>query len=192
MSTTCRRTWKSPDHAATDEPPDPGFDLVHARLVLVDVHSGTRPAAGGRARPRGMRLIEDFDVDLQPLACVTPAGGRARANRYAPGSSSCRPNGAPIRLRTGPAPGAAGRGLTDVAAMFAPVALPAAAALKIANVRQVEAARSVKAVQAPMKSTPTSARSPPDSSISQPHPGSVWGAAMTERATVRSSRRSAP
>ena len=57
---------------ATDEPPDPGFDLVHARLVLV--HVPQRDEALQRMvaalRPGGMLLIEDFDVDLQPLACV--------------------------------------------------------------------------------------------------------------------------
>jgi SAM-dependent methyltransferase len=69
---------------ATDEPPGSGFDLVHARLVLV--HVPQRDEALRRIvaalRPGGWLLIEDFDVSLQPLACVEARGeAEHRANR---------------------------------------------------------------------------------------------------------------
>lgn len=130
---------------ATDEPPDPGFDLVHARLVLV--HVPQRDEALRRMvaalRPGGWLLIEDFDVKLQPLACVDARReAEHRANRVragfrkllaARGVDLAYGRALPRLLRAA--------GLTDLAAdAFAPVALPAAAALEIANVRQVEAA----------------------------------------------------
>jgi SAM-dependent methyltransferase len=130
---------------ATDEPPDPGFDLVHARLVLV--HVPQRDEAMRRMvaalRPGGWLLIEDFDVSLQPLACVEAREeAEHRANRVRAGFIELLAQrgvdlaygrALPRLLRAA--------GLTDVAAdAFAPVALPAAAALEIANVRQVEAA----------------------------------------------------
>jgi SAM-dependent methyltransferase len=130
---------------ATDEPPGPGFDLVHARLVLV--HVPQRDEALRRMvaalRPGGWLLIEDFDVSLQPLACVEARGeSEHRANRVRAGFIELLAQrgvdlaygrALPRLLRAA--------GLTDVAAdAFAPVTLPAAAALEIANVRQVEAA----------------------------------------------------
>jgi SAM-dependent methyltransferase len=130
---------------AGDQPPEAGFDLVHARLVLV--HVPQRDEALRRMvaalRPGGRLLIEDFDVSLQPLACVEAREeAEHRANRVRAGFIELLAQrgvdlaygrALPRLLRAA--------GLTDVAAdAFAPVALPAAAALEIANVRQVEAA----------------------------------------------------
>jgi SAM-dependent methyltransferase len=54
----------------------PGFDLVHARLVLM--HLADRGAAlaamAGALRPGGWLLLEDADLSLQPLACPDEAG----------------------------------------------------------------------------------------------------------------------
>ncbi len=59
---------------ARDALPGGGFDLVHARLVLV--HVPDRDEALRRMvtalRPGAWLLVEDFDVALQPLACVDP------------------------------------------------------------------------------------------------------------------------
>lgn len=62
----------------------PGFDLVHARLVLM--HLADRGAAlsamTGALRPGGWLLLEDADLALQPLACPDEAGPAERlANR---------------------------------------------------------------------------------------------------------------
>jgi SAM-dependent methyltransferase len=62
------------DVAHDDPPPAPvgGFDLIHARLVLV--HLPGRDEAlrrmAGALRPGGWLLIEDFDNELQPLARI--------------------------------------------------------------------------------------------------------------------------
>jgi SAM-dependent methyltransferase len=130
---------------ATDEPPEPGFDLVHARLVLV--HVPQRDEALRRMvaalRPGGWLLIEDFDVNLQPLACVDARQeAEHRANRVRAGFRELlAQRGVDLAYgRTLPRLLRAA-GLTDVAAdAFTPVALPAATTLEIANVRQVEAA----------------------------------------------------
>jgi SAM-dependent methyltransferase len=130
---------------ATDEPPDPEFDLVHARLVLV--HVPQRDEALRRMvaalRPGGLLLIEDFDVNLQPLACVDARREvEHRANRVRAGFLELlAQRGADLAYGRALPRLLRAAGLTDVAAdAFAPVALPAAAALEIANVRQVEAA----------------------------------------------------
>jgi SAM-dependent methyltransferase len=73
---------------AHDEPPGDGFDLVHARLVLV--HVADRDEAIRRMvaslRPGGRLLIEDFDVALQPLACPAATGpDQELANRIRAG-----------------------------------------------------------------------------------------------------------
>jgi SAM-dependent methyltransferase len=127
---------------AGDYPPGSGFDLVHARLVLVHVpdrdEALRRMAAA--LRPGGVLLLEDFDSDLQPLACPHATGPQqALANRIRSGFLallSLRGVDAgygrtlPARLRAA--------GLRDVAAdAYFPVALAAAAALDAANVRQV-------------------------------------------------------
>jgi SAM-dependent methyltransferase len=54
-----------------EDPPTGGFDLVHARLVLL--HLGQRAAAlrsmVAALRPGGWLLLEDADPAMQPLAC---------------------------------------------------------------------------------------------------------------------------
>jgi SAM-dependent methyltransferase len=71
-----------------DEPPGGGFDLVHARLVLV--HVPDRAAALRsmiRAlRPGGWLLVEDADPALQPLGCMDEYGpDQLLANRIRAG-----------------------------------------------------------------------------------------------------------
>jgi hypothetical protein len=64
-------------HDVAAEPaPAAGFDLVHARLVLM--HLADRGAAlsamTGALRPGGWLLLEDADLSLQPLACPDEVG----------------------------------------------------------------------------------------------------------------------
>jgi SAM-dependent methyltransferase len=73
---------------ARDEPPDEGFDLVHARLVLVHVEERDRALRSMVAalRPGGRLLLEDADPALQPLSCPDEHGPRERlANRIRTG-----------------------------------------------------------------------------------------------------------
>jgi hypothetical protein len=60
---------------AAERAPAAGFDLVHARLVVM--HLADRGAAlaamTGALRPGGWLLLEDADLSLQPLAS-TPGG----------------------------------------------------------------------------------------------------------------------
>ncbi len=59
-----------------DEPPGEGFDLVHARLVLVHVPDRERALRSmiEALRPGGRLLIEDADPALQPLLCPDERG----------------------------------------------------------------------------------------------------------------------
>jgi 2-polyprenyl-3-methyl-5-hydroxy-6-metoxy-1,4-benzoquinol methylase len=71
------------------------FDLVHARLVLV--HVPDREEALRRMvdslRPGGWLLLEDFDPNMQPLACVDVIGpAQLRANRIRRGFLSLLPD----------------------------------------------------------------------------------------------------
>jgi SAM-dependent methyltransferase len=69
---------------ARDAPPEGGFDLVHARLVLVHVPERVRALQTivAALRPGGWLLIEDADPGLQPLACIDERGEAGqRANR---------------------------------------------------------------------------------------------------------------
>lgn len=73
---------------AADPPPPGGFDLVHARLVLV--HVTDRAEALRRMvralRPGGRLLLEDADPGLQPLLCPDESGPEQRlANRLRSG-----------------------------------------------------------------------------------------------------------
>ncbi|MFE0387214.1 methyltransferase domain-containing protein [Streptomyces bungoensis] len=71
-----------------EEPPEDGFDLVHARLVLVHVPDRQRALHHmiKALRPGGRLLIEDADPALQPLACPDEHGPEQRlANRLRQG-----------------------------------------------------------------------------------------------------------
>jgi SAM-dependent methyltransferase len=64
--------------------PDGGFDLVHARLVLVHVKRREHALATmvHALRPGGWLLVEEADPGLQPLACPDAVGDAERlANR---------------------------------------------------------------------------------------------------------------
>jgi SAM-dependent methyltransferase len=127
---------------AHDAPPGDGFDLVHARLVLV--HVPDRDEAIRRMvaslRPGGWLLVEDFDVALQPLACPAVAGPDEQlANRIRAGFVALLAQRG-VDLEYGrKLPGIVrALGLEDVAGdAYFPLALPAAAALETANVMQV-------------------------------------------------------
>lgn len=73
---------------ALDEPPGEGFDLVHARLVLVHVADRDRALRSMVAalRPGGWLFVEDADPALQPLGSPYEQGPRERlANRIRTG-----------------------------------------------------------------------------------------------------------
>jgi SAM-dependent methyltransferase len=129
---------------AQDDPPEGGFDLVHARLVLVHVperdEALRRMAAA--LRPGGHLLVEDFDIDLQPLASpYAPGPEHERAERIRRGFLDLLAGRGVDRAYARRLPAALrALGLQDVRAdAFFPVADPAGAALDAANVRQVRA-----------------------------------------------------
>ena len=116
-------------------------------------------------RPGGALLIEDFDSDLQPLAC-SPAGApgpeHVLANRIRRGFLALlAQRGADPRYgRTLPAR-MRSAGLRDVAAdAYFPIAMPAAAALDAANVRQVRSDLVARGHASETSSTHTWRRSP--------------------------------
>jgi ubiquinone/menaquinone biosynthesis C-methylase UbiE len=125
-----------------DASPDDDFDLVHARLVLL--HVPQREQAVRRMvsalRPGGWLLIEDFDINLQPLICpdeVTPDQRLAnevkaefRQLLLERGADTALGRRLPRMFRDA--------GLTRVGAdAYFPLALPHVAALERANVLQV-------------------------------------------------------
>ncbi|MFE8943296.1 methyltransferase domain-containing protein [Streptomyces sp. NPDC007856] len=125
-----------------EEPPGEGFDLVHARLVLVHVPDRERALRSmiQALRPGGHLLIEDADPALQPLICPDEYGPEQRlANRLRQGFRTLlAQRGAdlsygrklPRLLREA--------GLSGVEAdAFFPVASPACTALEAATVRQI-------------------------------------------------------
>jgi len=68
---------------AVDDAPKGPFDLVHARLVLTHVPERERALASMAASlgPRGVLVIEDADVALQPLASLEDGEEAALANK---------------------------------------------------------------------------------------------------------------
>jgi SAM-dependent methyltransferase len=127
---------------ARDDPPDEGFDLVHARLVLI--HLPEREEALHRMvaalRPGGWLLVEDFDITLQPLVCpdeVTP--DQRLANRIkAEFRELLRDRGADMDLGRRLPRLFRDAGLTTVGAdAYFPLAVPPVAALERANTLQV-------------------------------------------------------
>ncbi|WP_037668631.1 methyltransferase [Streptomyces griseus] len=124
------------------EPPGEGFDLVHARLVLVHVPDRDRALRSmvKALRPGGRILIEDADPALQPLTCPDEYGPEQQlANRLRQGFRRLLSDrGAdlaygrrlPRLLREA--------GLRDVTAdAWFPLASPACAALESATIRQI-------------------------------------------------------
>lgn len=67
----------------TDPPPEGGFDLVHARLLLVHVPRRVDALTMIHAlEPGGWVLLEEADPGLQPLVCPDEYGAeRALANK---------------------------------------------------------------------------------------------------------------
>ncbi|MET7645575.1 methyltransferase domain-containing protein [Streptomyces sp. NPDC005426] len=127
---------------AADPPPPGGFDLVHARLVLV--HVPDRAEALRRMvqalRPGGRLLLEDADPGLQPLLCPDEYGPEQRlANRLrsgfralmaARGADLTYGRTLPRLLREA--------GLEGVRAdAYFPVTSPACSVLEAATVRQI-------------------------------------------------------
>jgi SAM-dependent methyltransferase len=126
----------------TEEPPGEGFDLVHARLVLVHVPDRERALASmvRALRPGGWLLVEDADPALQPLACPDEHGPEQRlANRLRQafrslladrGADLAYGRTLPRLLRE------AGLDRVEADAYF-PLTSPACAALEAATVRQI-------------------------------------------------------
>ncbi|MFI6565522.1 methyltransferase [Streptomyces sp. NPDC050534] len=125
-----------------EEPPGEGFDLVHARLVLVHVPDRERALRSmvDALRPGGVILVEDADPALQPLTCPDEHGPEQElANRLRRGFRRLlAERGAdlsygrrlPRLLRQA--------GLDDVRAdAYFPLTSPACAALEAATVRQI-------------------------------------------------------
>ncbi len=124
-----------------DDPPAGGFDLVHARLVLM--HLPERDEVLRRLvaalRPGGWLLVEDFDCDLQPLACL--GAGRPEellANRVrAEFLDLLARRGADLEYGRKLPRLFRDAGLVEVGADgFFPVAVRAGAALEIAEMRR--------------------------------------------------------
>ncbi|MEU0672489.1 methyltransferase [Streptomyces sp. NPDC006172] len=127
-----------------EEPPGEGFDLVHARLVLVHVPERERALRSmiKALRPGGRLLLEDADPALQPLLCPDEHGPEQQlANRLRHGFRS-------LLERRGAALSYGRRlprllreaGLQQVEAdAYFPVTSPACAALESATVRQIRA-----------------------------------------------------
>jgi SAM-dependent methyltransferase len=127
---------------ARDEPPGEGFDLVHARLVLVHVEDRDRALRSmvSALRPGGRLLLEDADPALQPLSSPDEHGPRERlANRIRQGfRSMLAERGAdlaygrrlPRLLREA--------GMTDVAAeAYFPIASPDCDLLETATIAHI-------------------------------------------------------
>lgn len=125
-----------------EQPPGEGFDLVHARLVLVHVPDRERALRSmiRALRPGGVLLVEDADPALQPLVCPDEHGPEQElANRLRRGFRRLLADrGAdlsygrrlPRLLREA--------GLDDVRAeAYFPLTSPACAALESATVRQI-------------------------------------------------------
>ncbi|GAA4257015.1 class I SAM-dependent methyltransferase [Dactylosporangium darangshiense] len=127
-----------------ERPPGEGFDLIHARLVLVHVPRRDEALAAmvSALRPGGWLLLEEADPALQPLACPDESGPAQRlANKLKHdfralmaerGVDLAYGRTLPRRLRAA--------GLTGVAAdAYFPVTGPACARLERATVEQIRA-----------------------------------------------------
>ena len=127
---------------ADDDPPADDFDLVHARLVLIHVPQRERALERMVAalRPGGCLLVEDFDPAMQSFACPDGYGPEQRlANKVRDGFRSLLvQRGADLEFARRLPRMFRAAGLVDVQAdAYISLALPAAVALEIANVKQV-------------------------------------------------------
>lgn len=130
-------------HDVGAEPaPGDGFDLVHARLVLVHVRERAAALSSmvGALRPGGLLVVEDADPALQPLACPDEHGpAEALANRLRTGYRTLLAGrGADLAYgRTLPRL-LREQGLTDVEAeAYFPITSPECAELEAATFAQV-------------------------------------------------------
>jgi SAM-dependent methyltransferase len=125
-----------------DQPPDGGFDLVHARLLLTHVPQRVEALASmvRALRPGGWLVVEDADPALQPLICPDEFGpAQQLANRLRQGFRTL--------MATRGAALAFGRtlprllreaGLVAVRAdAYFPITSPACTVLEIATVQQI-------------------------------------------------------
>ena len=127
-----------------DEVPAGGFDLVHARLLLVHLPRRAEALASMVAalRPGGWLVIEDADPRLQPLICPDEYGpAQQLANRIQTGFRTLLASrGADLGFgRTLPRLLRAA-GLVEVQAdAFFPITSPAGRVLQTATVQQIRA-----------------------------------------------------
>lgn len=125
-----------------DPPPAGGFDLVHARLVLVHLPERARALASmvESLRPGGWLVVEDADPALQPLICPDESGPEQRlANRLRQGFRTLMAErGADLAYgRTLPRL-LREAGLVEVEAdAYFPITSPACTALEQATVEQI-------------------------------------------------------
>ncbi|MEU9783446.1 methyltransferase domain-containing protein [Streptomyces phaeochromogenes] len=125
-----------------DEPPGEGFDLVHARLVLVHVADRERALRSmiRSLRPGGRLLVEDADPALQPLACPDERGPEQQlANRLRHGFRELlTEHGADLAYGRRLPQLLREAGLRQVEAdAYFPITSPACGALESATIRQV-------------------------------------------------------
>jgi SAM-dependent methyltransferase len=126
----------------TDPVPEEGFDLVHARLVLVHVPQRAEALLTlvRSLKPGGWLLVEDADPALQPLLCPDESGPeQVLANRLRRGFRELMAEqGVDLAYgRTLPRLLRAA-GLADVQAdAYFPITAPACTALEVATVAQV-------------------------------------------------------
>jgi SAM-dependent methyltransferase len=129
-------------HDVAEPPPEVGFDLIHARLVLLHVPDRERALRHlvDALNPGGWLFLEEADPAAQPLICLDEHGPeQERANRLrrgfrellaARGADLAYGRKLPRLLRE--------VGLTEVGAEgYFPITSPACVALEAATVRQI-------------------------------------------------------
>ncbi|HLA63577.1 MAG TPA: methyltransferase domain-containing protein [Rhodothermales bacterium] len=127
---------------ARDAPPGEGFDLVHARLVLVHIPERERALRNMAAalRPGGWLVVEDADPALQPLSCIDPYGPEQElANRIRQGFRALLAGrGADLSFGRKLPRMFREAGMADVAAeAYFPIALPECAPLELATIAMI-------------------------------------------------------
>ena len=127
---------------ALDAPPGEGFDLVHARLVLVHVPERERAFRHmvSALKPGGWLVIEDADPALQPLSCIDPYGPEQElANRIRQGFRTLLSGrGADLSFGRKLPRMFRDHGMTEIAAeAYFPIARPECAPLEIATIAMI-------------------------------------------------------